>query len=232
MSSLATTLRKAAYAAPLVFAAAANVNAAPPTIEPSSTNLTKPYINGCVKTTPGQPGMTAWDKLVTVMTARGQMIVGSGDKLAPTGRFETILTISNNFSGGEAYIIDSGAVKGKHKEADGFCITPLRGAAAYDIATLSDVPKVLDKGELGIALRNQHKVGSKVAYAGATLNGSLVVVHFNQNSGKGSMIISNNLGMQAGDSSYYINFDYWDKMKKVFEVGAENAKNKANTKGN
>lgn len=216
MSSLATTLRRAAYAAPLVFAAAAaNVNAAPPTIEPSNTDLSKPYIEGCVKTTPGQPEMTAWKKLGAVMTARGQMIVGSGDKVGATGKSETMVTISNNFGGGEAYIIDSGFVKGKHTEADGFCITPLRHGVAINIATSNGVPKVLDQGELGMALRNQDKAGSKVAFAGMTMNGSLLAVHFDQNTKKGAMKISNAAGMQAGNSGVFINFDYWDKMKKV-----------------
>lgn len=230
MSSLTTTLRKAAYAAPLVFAAAANVNAAPPTIEPSSTDLTKPYLEGCVKTTEGQPGLTAWNKLVSVMTARGQMIVGSGNKLGPTGKSETILSISNNFSGGEAYIVESGLVKGKHMEADRLCFSPLRNGVAINVAASNGVPKVLDQGELGIALRNHDKAGSKIAFAGMTMNGSLLAVHFNKNTNKGAMKLSNATGMQAGDVGFYIDFDYWDKMKKVFEAEIEREKVKA--KGN
>ncbi|OFW87003.1 MAG: hypothetical protein A3J37_08910 [Alphaproteobacteria bacterium RIFCSPHIGHO2_12_FULL_45_9] len=226
--SLAQSLSKATYAVPLVFAVAAGAASAQnklPVIEPSATDLSRPLAAACVETTPGQPALTAWDKLKTIMSARGQMIVGSGDKIVQGNqRREVTFTISNNFSGKEGYIIDSAANKAGRDTSNGFCFEPLVNAVFLDVSKLDKVPAVLNKGELGIALTNAHKLGSKVAFMGMAQGGSLYAVHFNPNSSnhKGSLIGANAQGGQAANLAVFENFDYSDKMKVVMEQLSSN----------
>lgn len=195
-----------------------------PTIEPSDTDLSKPIAAACVETTPNQVGLTAWDKLKTIMTARGQMIAASGDQIIRGNKYqEMIFTISNNFSGKEGYIIDSPLPKGQKEQADGFCFEPVSHAVFEDVSKLNKVPDVLNKGELGIALTNNHNLGSKIAVMGRKPNGSLFVVHFNPNerdqsgrlTGRGALKGSDAQGENAKNMAFFVNFDYSDKMKMV-----------------
>jgi hypothetical protein len=216
-----STALKTTLAAPILAVAfAANAQTKLPVIEPSATDLSKPLASACVETTPGQPSLTAWDKLKTIMGARGQLIVGSADKIVQGNqRRELTVTISNNFSGKEGYIIDSAASKAERETSKGFCFSPLASAAFVDVSKLDKVPYNLNKGELGVALTNNHNLGSKVAFMGVTEGGSLHAVHFNPDSQdrKGALKASNSQGGQARNLAVFENFDYSPKMKVVME---------------
>lgn len=220
--SLAQSLSKATYAVPLIFAVAAGVANAQnklPVIEPSATDLSRPLAAACVETTPGQPGATAWDKLKTIMGARGQMIAASGNKIVQGNqRQELIFAISNNFSGKEGYIINSEAPKAGREGSTGFCFQQEANAVSIDVTKLTQVPSVLNKGELGVALTNQHNLGSKVAIMGMSTGGSLFAVHFNPLTHKAAYKGSNAQGGQARDLAVLEDFDYSDKMKAVMEL--------------
>ncbi len=113
--------------------------------------------------------------------------------------------------------------KGQKEQADGFCFEPVSHAVFEDVSKLSKVPDVLNKGELGIALTNNHNLGSKVAVMGRKPNGSLFVVHFNPNerdqsgrlTGRGALKGSDAQGENARDMAVFMNFDYSVKMKNV-----------------
>lgn len=224
--SLSATLKKVAFAAPLVFAfAASNSNAAGklPVIEPNATDLSKPLTAACVETTPGQPGLTAFDKLKIIMDARGQMIAASGDQIvAGPSRQEIMFTISNNFSGKEGYIIDSSASKADRVSAKSFCFrTAAKNAAFVDVSKEEKVPVLLNQGDLGIALSNNHNLGSKVAVMGIMSQGSLYAVHFNPTTHKGAYKESDAQGGGFRDLAVFENFDYSPKMKAVMQQLAD-----------
>ena len=212
------TALRTAYAMPLIFAAAtASAQGKLPVIEPSATDLSKPLAAACVETTAGQPNLTAWDKLKTIMGARGQMIAASGDKIVQGNqRREKIFTVSNNFSGKEGYVIDSSSSKADREGSNSFCFIQATHAVVVDNSKLDAVPAVVNKGELGVALGNNHKLGSKVAVMGLA-KGSLFAVHFNPANNKGAYKEANGIGGQAADLAILENFDYSPKMKVVME---------------
>ncbi len=198
------------------FAAAAS---AAPVIEPSKTDLSKPLADACVKTTEGQPGLSAWDKLKTVMGARGQMIAANGNKLGLNkvgGKAEMMYTVANNFSGKEGYIIISDTPKGQRETSKGFCFSNVKYAFANN--PNNGVPKIINEGEMGTALGNLHKAGSKVAVYGMYSTGQLFAVHFDNATGKGSEMMADGKGMKAFHAAYLNDFEFTDKMKKVFEA--------------
>ena len=226
-----STALKTTLAAPILAVAfATNAQTKLPVIEPSATDLSKPVAAACVETTPGQPSLTAWDKLKTIMGARGQMIVGSGDAvLQKNARQEMIFTIANNFSGGEAYIVDSATNKADRVNSRGFCFERVASAGFVDNSKSSAIPAFLNKGEMGIVLKNNNSLGSKIAVIGTTLNGSLIAVHFNPDSKspnyqKGALKTSDAQGNGFRDTAILHNFDYSDKMKAVMVEIAESAK--------
>lgn len=225
--ALKQSLANVAYAVPVVFALAAGTASAQaqlPVIEPSTTDLSKPIAAACVETTPGQQGLTAWDKLKTIMGARGQLIAASGNKIVQgkNERRELIFSVSNNFSGKEGYIINSAASKAEREQATGFCFRLAATSVSVDISKLDQVPSVLNQGELGVALTNNHNLGSKVAVMGMSSQGSLFAVHFNPLTHKAAYKGSNAQGGQARDLAILEDFDYSDKMKAV--MGLANTK--------
>ena len=224
-----STALKTTLAAPiLVVAFATNAQTKLPVIEPSATDLSKPVAAACVETTPGQPNLTAWDKLKTIMGARGQMIAGSGDKIAQGNkRLEIILTLSNNFSGREGYIVDSSVPKAERENAKSFCFQPVDRIAYVDTSKTDQVPSPVNKGELGKALTNAHKAGYKVAVMGMYTQGSLFAIHFNPNSkdaSNGAFLQSDIQGNKVMSVGTFSNFDYSSKMKAVMVEIAESAK--------
>ena len=219
--SLTSALKKAAFATPFVFALAANVNAqTPPTIEPTATDLTKPVGPACVKTTPGQPGLSAWDKLIMIMDARGQIVIGSGNQLV-AGNQKRELILTTAYNGKEGYIIDSAAPKSERKESSGFCLMPLKAVSAYNAFTSTDIPPPLkDKGQLGVAIQNNHNAGLKVVMIGVHTQGSLVVVNYDPTSGRASMKGSDYQGNRARDEAYMQDFAYGKKALEFFQTSS------------
>jgi hypothetical protein len=221
-----STALKTTLAAPILAVAfATNAQTKLPVIEPSATDLSKPVAAACVETTPGQPSLTAWDKLKTIMGARGQMIAATGDKIVQGNqRREMIFTISNNFNGKEGYVINSGASKADRENASGFCFEPTANSVFVDVSKLDKVPAIVNRGELGIALTNNHNLGSKVAVMGMFTQGSLYAVHFNPSTGKGAYKQSDVQGGNARNMALFENFDYSPKMKAVMEQLSASAK--------
>ena len=76
---------------------------------------------------------------------------------------------------------------------------------------------MLNKGELGIALTNNHNLGSKVAVMGMYSQGTHYAVHFNPTTGKGAYKESNGQGGRARNLAFFQDFDYSDKMKAVID---------------
>jgi major membrane immunogen (membrane-anchored lipoprotein) len=193
-----------------------------PVIEPSTSNLSQPLREVCVATTPGQPGLTAWEKLSTIMGARGQMIAAEGNQIVAVSnaRQGKLITVSNNFSGKEGYIVSSEVPYANRKEAPSFCLKPASFAFAVNMKEEQGVPKVVNKGELGVALTNHDQAGSKTAIAGMYPQGTLFAVHFNPRTHKGAIKIADAQGGKAGDLAALEDFDYSDKMKRVFELAS------------
>lgn len=190
-----------------------------PHVEPTQLDLTKPLTEmACVETTSSPPRESAWGKLVAIMTARRQMIAASGDKLSVgSARPEIMFTVANNFSGTEGYMITSVASKTDRAGSKGFCIIPLQNSVVIDISKLDQVPSIVNKGELGVALTNNHILGSKVAIMGMYSQGSIFALHFNKDTHIAAYKESDGQGGRARDAMVLENFDYSPKMKLVME---------------
>ena len=196
-----------------------------PVIEPEKTNLLQPLPAGCVETTSPNSTETAWEKLRIVMGARRQMIVGSANQIVQgPERKELIYTISSDFSGNEGYIIRSKTNRANREKSQEFCLDPARVAAYVDNSNLQAVPTMVNRGELGIALLNNHKLGSKVAVIGAFSQGSLYAVHFNAATGKGAHKESDSQGNGFRDIAFFENFEYSERMKAVMSAVATDAR--------
>lgn len=220
--SLTSKLNKAATIAPLALALTTNVMAQNPLprIEPSATDLSKPIPNAvCVDTTTGQTGSSAWDKLATIMSARNQMIAVEGDQVVagPNSHQAKLVTVSNNFTGKEGYIISSEVPNANRKQSPSLCLMPVSFSIAVNQKENVGIPKVLNKGELGVALTNHDKVGDKVSIAGMYTQGSLFAVIINSQTHKGVMYMADATGNKAAAIAALVDFDYSAKMKQVFE---------------
>lgn len=229
--SLTAALKKAAYVAPITIAIAANAMAETnlPRIEPSTADLSRPITTTvCVDTTPGQPGLSAWDKLVAIMNARGQMIAIEGNQVIPdtNTRQLQLITVSNNWSGREGYLISSRVPNAKRKEAPSFCLEPAKFSKAINQKETPGVPQVLNQGQLGIALNNHDKAGTKVRIAGSYYNGSLFAVIFNSVTNKGTIYMSDAAGNKAAPIAALEDVDFSEKMKNVLVANAEKANSK------
>lgn len=213
--SLASTLRKAAYAAPLAFAlAAANANAALPIIEPDTADLSKPLPSySCFVT--NEKG-TAFDKLVKAMNARNQTIVATADQVLPTGKRAQIFTSARD--GSEAYDIGLNTPKDQMKDTDKACFRTVKGVNIYNVYSLNGVPNEVNKGELGIGLASAFKSGTKVVITGVLEKNGLYVVTYNPEKGHGTVILSDANGNRAGEASIMSSVAYTKKAREFLGI--------------
>lgn len=212
--SLASTLRKAAYAAPLAFAlAAANANAAQ-TIELDTVDLSKPLpSHSCFVT--NDKG-TAFEKLTKAMNARSQTIVATADRVFPTGKAAEIFTSARD--GSDGYDIRLNTPKDRMKDTDQACFMAIKGIDIYNVYTQNAVPERVNRGELGIGLTNSLKAGTKVLMVGIADDRAMLVVTYNPEKGHGAVTIANGNGNQAGAASYMKDVAYSKKAREFLGI--------------
>lgn len=201
MMSLASTLRKAAYAAPLVFAlAASNAHAESRIVELTDLDLSKPLpSNICfVDSAKG----TAASKLNTALQARNQKSIIISDKVAKDGNAAFIFSsnlvqvypdVPNLF--GEGYDINT--EQPSNVVASKYCMSTLRKTYVVYNESVKIIPGVFGQGEMGQALTNLGKNGIKLAYGGITDKGTLISMNFNGQSKKGAVFSADGKGNTA-----------------------------------
>ena len=202
--SLATQLRKAAYAFPVVFAIAANANAAQ-TLELSAIDLSKPLDNVCVADS--QDGRAA-DKLDRILEARGQSKVVEANQVVVAVKngspyrgviFTSNLTPLNPEKKsvyGEGYLVISNKPKGQ--DGTQYCLSENNATILANAINPKGVPKTFSVGEMGQALSNSStNANSNMAFGALTSRGTLLTVDFNYNTGKGGMIFADGSGNNA-----------------------------------
>lgn len=212
--SLSSTLRKAAYAAPFVFALAASNANAGQNIELDTVDLSKPLPSySCFVT--NEKG-TAFEKLTKAMNARSQTIVATADKVAKTGRSALIFTSARD--GSEAYDIGLDTPKNNMKESGQACFRSIKSVNIYNVYSLNGVPQEVNKGELGIGLTNCFKAGTKVFMTGVVGKSGLFVVTFNPEKGYGAITVANSEGNQAGDFAFMGDVAYSKKAREMLGI--------------
>ncbi len=212
--SLASTLRKAAYAAPLAFAlAAANANAAQ-TIELDTVDLSKPLpSHSCFVT--NDKG-TAFEKLTKAMNARSQTIVATADRVFPTGKAAQLFTSARD--GSDGYDIKLNTPKDRMKDTDQACFSTITGVDIYNVYNQSSVPAKVNKGEVGVGLTNSGAKGTKVLMAGVMDGKLLHIVTYNPADGHGAVTLANMSGNLAGPASYVGDLAYSKKARDLLGI--------------
>ena len=180
---------------------ASNANAADSKIvELSDLNLSQPIpSNVCFK---DSDQGTAISKLQAAMVARNQKSVIVANQVgvatgADKSPFRERLFSSNLQQGGEGYEVNSSAPMGQ--VGTQYCLSHNQKVYIYSAFNSNGVPAVVNKGELGLALNNNNKVGSKVVLAALTEQGTLSVVNFNPATGEGSLKFADANGAHASD---------------------------------
>ncbi len=181
---------------------AANANAAEPAkfVQVADLDLSKPIpSNVCVK---DDAQGKAIDKMRTVMGARGQKSIVAGNQpVADTdpahGGLQERMFTSTLLQGGEGYYVLSDRPTGKAGTT--YCFSQNPKVYIYSVFNSNGVPEIVNKGELGVALTNNDKVGMKVAIAALTDKGTIAVVNFDPHTKKGSQKFSDAKGGTAFD---------------------------------
>ena len=208
--SAATT---AASATALVFGLAANANAAPPTIDPRTADLSKP-VDGCVVST---PNMTAKQKLDYILTQQDKIVAVETNKLGVDGKgglSSTKFAVSTNLSGRDGYIIDSSNPLSQDITSKGFCLSPVKFLIARPLGN-QEIPAAINKGELGIALTNATKKGMYTVAFGKHPNGAIFAVDYNAKDNRGGLIIADGYGNKAGNAELYRDLTVRDDYKAL-----------------
>lgn len=219
--SLTTALRKAVYAAPLVFAAAAaNVNAAPPTtIELTQIDLNRPIPNNvCFEDSSKGKG---FDKLKSAMNARGQIVVATANQAVVTQSGGNPLKgriFSSSEDGREGYIISLNLPKEQISADTGYCMTSIRDINIYNVFTLQGVPPEVNKGELGTAFNSGYKNGIKILMTARTYGGALVALEYSPSNGKGALVSADANGNSAGTLGVMASMGYSSKAKEKLGI--------------
>lgn len=203
-SSFAAVVAAPVIAATLSFGLPANANADEVKyIEPSTADLSQP-VDACVKSTPGQPNLTAYKKLLDILERQNQIIAIDTNILGVDGKGgvgSTKVSVDKNLTGKGGYFITSSYPKVKNEQSDGFCLLPLKNSVArkYGVAELANS---VNRGQFGIVLENQAKSGSFTVGFGRHHSGSIYAIHFNQSTNSGRILIANAYGNDAVPSAY------------------------------
>ena len=219
--ALTNAMLKATLAAPLIavaFTTSAQYNSQ--YIEPSTTELSKPLSSRvCVKTTAGQPFLTAFDKLRTIIDARGQIVVATADQAIerPKGGAEykgILLTTAAN--GSEGYIIRSDRPRLESKAANEFCLRPIRAVNIYDVFTANSVPPEVNKGEFGRGFTKARDSGFEIMMTGISGPSRIAVSH--RKDGFGSISEANLNGNDSGDTSILLGLKYTAEAQQLLRT--------------
>lgn len=219
--SLASQLRKAAYAVPLVFAlAASNANAAPQkTLEVDQLDLSKPVpTNTCFES---NAKGTAFSKLTEVMNKRNQIVVAAANQVIEASAGSSPQrgeVFTSSVDGKEGYDIGFNVPKEQMQSSSSLCLMTIKDINIYDVYKLQTVPSEVDKGEMGIALRNSHKNGLKVMMTARSQGGALIVLQYNPKRGGGALLSADANGNSAGDLSYMVSMGYSKKAKEILGI--------------
>lgn len=169
-------------------------------VQVAELDLNKPIpSNICVK---DDAQGTAHAKMKTIMGARGQKsVVAANQPVQNTdpahGGLQERMYTSTLQQGGEGYDVSSDRPTGKLGTT--YCFARNQKVYIYSVFNSAGVPAIVNKGELGIALANNDKAGSKVAIAALTDKGTITVVNFNPDTGRGSQKFSDGKGGTAFD---------------------------------
>jgi hypothetical protein len=189
----------------------ANANAADPAkfVQVADLDLNKPIpSNVCVQ---DDAQGTAVSKMRTIMGAREQKSVVAANQViqnvdpANGGLVEEMVT-SNLKQGSEGYMVSSNRPLGKPGTV--YCFAQNQKVFIYSAFNSAGVPSIVNKGELGIALTNNHKAGLKVAIAALTEQGTIKVVNFDPSTGRGSIKGADGNGNKAGNMAFLVNAGY------------------------
>jgi hypothetical protein len=203
--SFAKNFRQVAVpvATAITLAFAANANAAP-TLELDQLDLSKPIPSGCFES--NSKG-TAISKLKTAMFARGQKSVVAGNQVVVgSNPYQELIFTSNLQKGGEGYEINSDKPMGQI--GTGYCLQRNQAVYIYSVFNSQGVPNEVKRGEMGKALTNQDKAGTKVALTILTEQGSIAAVNFNPLTGKGTHVSADGNGNTAANLAFLVNTGY------------------------
>lgn len=205
--SVANSLKN--FVAPMVLVAAFATNAnAADTLEIDQLDLSKPIPSGCfVDNNKG----TAIEKLRAAMGARGQKSVVAGNQVVVgSNPYQEQMYTSNLQQGGEGYIVLSDKPMGQ--AGSEYCWTRNQKVYIYSVFNSQGVPSIVNKGEMGKALTNQDKLGTKVALTMLTEQGSIAAVNFNPSTGKGVLISADGNGNHAANLAFLESAGYSAKL--------------------
>lgn len=202
----------------LVALAAANANAAPSTtVELDTLDLSKPIpTNVCFES---NAKGTAFDKLKTAMNARNQIVVATANQavVSKTNPLQAEL-FSSTINGSEGYDITLDTPKERMAETSGACLTAIKNINIYDVNKLTAVPAEVNKGEMGVALRNAHTKGTKVMMTAQSTGGALIALQYNAAQGYGGLISADANGNKAGTLGNMASIGYSTKAKELLGI--------------
>jgi hypothetical protein len=221
--SFAKNFRQVAVpvATAITLAFAANANAAQPaTVELDQLDLNKPVPNNvCFET---NAKGTAFDKLKAAMSARSQIVVATANKAVVSAdtplRAEIFSSTSN---GSEGYDIELSVPKDRMAETSKACLIAVKNINIYNVYTLKAVPPEVNKGELGVALRNGHSNGLKVMMTAQSNGGAILALQYNPARGGGALTSADASGNMAGDLGYMATLGYTPKAKELLGIKGE-----------
>lgn len=213
-SFASSTAAKVALAVAVAFGAAANANAAEtPTLEIGQLDLSRPLRAAvCVADTLG--GVTAPEKLATIMVSRSQGSIITANKAhvmdgKGSSKSEDIFTVQmdadrNIVQGGEGYRIASNMPKGQ--SGTKYCLIPYEQVVVLPYG--SEVPTGVNKGVLGQALTNASNSGRKVSIVAMTPQGSLDILNYNYATGVSGLVAGPTDGSAFVPKAAYVDTSY------------------------